>query len=107
MAGGAGSAYSQSRIGTISARPTAMRVAAKREYEMRLCTRRILSVSAVFLAVAAHGATTYRPSSFPLTFETLPSVDCHPYSEFLRRPELQGAITKEQRSLMELFCPLA
>jgi hypothetical protein len=55
----------------------------------------------VFLAVAAHGATTYRPSSFPLTFETLPSVDCHPYSE------LQGAITREQRSLMELFCPFA
>jgi hypothetical protein len=74
---------------------------------MRRCTRRVLSVSAVFLAMAAHGATTYRPSSFPLTFETLPNVDCHPYSEFLRHPELQGAITGEQRSLMELFCPLA
>jgi len=74
---------------------------------MRRCTRRVLSVSVVFLALAAHGATTYRPSSFPLTFETLPSVDCHPYSEFLQHPELQGAITREQRSLLELFCPLA
>ena len=74
---------------------------------MRRCTQTILSVSAVFLAVAAYGATTYRPSSFPLTFEPLPSVDCHPYSEFLRHPELQGTISREQRSLVELFCPLA
>jgi hypothetical protein len=71
----------------------------------RRCTCLILAAAAAFMTVTATGASSYRPSAFPLTFEILPAVPCHAYWEFLSRPALQGLLTKEEKELADLFCP--
>ena len=63
----------------------------------------ILAVVA-FMAMTAAGAFNYRPSAFPMMFEPLPVVPCHTCWEFLRSPALEGLLTKEQRTLADLFC---
>jgi hypothetical protein len=73
----------------------------------RRCTCLILVAAAAFMTVTATGASSYRPSAFPLTFEILPAVPCHAYWEFLSRPALQGLLKKEEKELADLFCPAA
>lgn len=67
----------------------------------------ILAVAVAVMAMTAAGAFNYRPSAFPMMFEPLPVVPCHAYWEFLRSPALEGLLTKEQRTLADLFCPTA
>ena len=73
----------------------------------RRCTYLLLAAAAAFMTMAAAGASSYRPSAFPLIFETLPAAPCHAYWEFLSRPASQGLLTKEEKALVDLFCPAA
>lgn len=71
----------------------------------RRCTCLIFAIAVALMTVTATGASSYRPTAFPLVFETIPVVPCHDYWEFISRPASQGLLTKEQMELADLFCP--
>jgi hypothetical protein len=73
----------------------------------RRCTFLTLAAAAAFMTMTVAGASSYRPSPFPLIFETLPAAPCHAYWDFLSRPASQGLLTKDEKAFADLFCPAA